>query len=273
MNRARNSYPELREHGTFLGKIERNGGPRDRAFNHNLGRNVRVVKLLTFVGLMRQAGKPLTGTVTCIKAKKQNFSSKSGMTMLGITMGSMQSAHFLPGTICVGGIPIWRFATDPETIGYIEALFADVEHLPSVFNQADSEAEAKYEFGGLCAALAAACQSLLTGPAAISRHGGLPGLMGPLKTAYQFWQEGALIGIRNALADKTARGLMPGLVKDAEGNIDLSARENAGNATHNRDDAVRILGYYLEDQNERDWTWVQTKCQTAMGEAVTEFRA
>jgi hypothetical protein len=278
MSRSPNSHAGLRRHGAFLGQIERANNPRGQAFNHNLGRNVRVVKLLTVIGLMRQAGKSLTGTVTCAKAERQNFSSESNMTVLGITMGAMEAAHFLPGTISIGGVPLWAFANDAETRGYIEALFADVEHLPVVFNQADTAAEAKHRGGGLCAALASACQSIVAGPIAGPGSGGSGGggsgpPMGALQAAHKFWQAGALIGLRNAMTGKANRGVLPDLVKDAEGNIDLSPREAASKAAHNRDDAVRILGYYLEDQNERDWTWVQTGCRTAIDEAVAEFKS
>ncbi len=48
----------------------------------------------------------------------------------------------------------------------MEFLFAEVEHLPLVFNQADSAAEAKGKAAGLCSALAKACNTMLTKPEA-----------------------------------------------------------------------------------------------------------
>jgi hypothetical protein len=134
--------------------------------------------------------------------------------------------------------------------------------LPTVYNQADTAAEAKGTGGGLCAALAAACQSLLAGPGAAAG----------MQAAHKIWYDNALIGLRNAISGKCSLGVLPDLVKDADGNIDLSPREAASAATHNRDDAVRILTYYLEDQAVRDWGWVQAACRTAMADARANFR-
>jgi hypothetical protein len=51
------------------------------------------------------------------------------------------------------GRPIWFTPKDAKTRGQIEFLFAEVEHLPIVFNQADTAAEANGQTGGLCSAL------------------------------------------------------------------------------------------------------------------------
>lgn len=184
------------------------------------------------------------------------------MTIMGLPTGSMQAAHFLPGTVRIGGAPLWEFTSDPKCKGHIEALFADVEHLPTVYNQADTAAEAKGTGVGLCGALAAACQSLLIGA----------GGTGGMQAAHKIWCDNALIGIRNAVSGKRGLGVLPDLVKDADGNIDLSAREAASASTHNRDDTVRILTYYLEDQAARNWDWVQTGCRSAIADARMNFR-
>lgn len=73
MGRSPNSDADLRKFGAFRGMIERSAGPRERAFGHNLGRNVRVMEVLTYVGLLKGAGKSLTGTVTCMRAERQDF--------------------------------------------------------------------------------------------------------------------------------------------------------------------------------------------------------
>jgi hypothetical protein len=270
MARRPNSDAELRALGTFRGRIERANNPRQNARDHNLGRNVRVVEVLTYLALLKGAGKPVNGVVSCVKAARQDFSSPSDMTILAQPTGAMEAAHFVPGTIRIGSTPLWNFSSDMKSRGHIEAVFAAVEHLPTVYNQADTAAEAKGTAAGLCAALAAACQTMLQAP------GGSGGVLGPhtsaLQAAYSVWRERALTGIRNAISAKGSRGVLPGLIKDAHGNIDLSAREAADSATHNRDDAVRILGYYLEDQLTRDWDWVLSSCRSAIAEATANFR-
>jgi hypothetical protein len=265
MKRTTSSDDESRDLGAFQGSISRNSNPRDQAFNHNLGRNVRVAKVLTLVRLLHKA-KGLPGTVTCTAARRQNFNSEQDMTILDLPAGPVQAAHFLPGTVSIGGVPIWDYIQDARFRGQVEFLFGDVEHLPAVFNQADTSAEAKGSAGGLCAALAAACHTIITG----SSGGDVT------QDAWRDWTIGAMIGLRTAIAGKTQRGVLPALVKDTDGNLDpgsIDARGSASRTEWNRDDAVRILGYYLEDQEQRDWAWVQAGCRSAIAEIESAFRA
>jgi hypothetical protein len=136
MNRKTVSDPDLAALGEFQGTIDRNSNFRQQAFDHNLGRNVRVAKLLAYVGMLHQKGVAMAGTVECAAATRQNFSSSKSMTHMGLPTVPNQAAHFLPGQILVGRKEIWRFATSPMTRGHMEFLCAEVEHLPVAFNQA-----------------------------------------------------------------------------------------------------------------------------------------
>jgi len=268
MARTPSSDPEQRELGEFQGLIERNSNFRTQAFDHNLGRNVRVAKVLTIVRMLRAAHKPLKGSVTCTKAEMQNFSSDQTMTILGLPAGPTQAAHFLPGTLCIGGTPLWGYISDAKFKGKVEFLFGEVEHLPAVFNQADTSAEASGTAGGLCAALAMACAAIIE-----PSHGNDAAHL--MKSAWEQWSNGALIGLRTAIAGKSEKGVIPPLVKDSEGNItpeSLDARDNASMSESNRDQAVRILGYYIEDQEQRDWNWVAGPCRPRIAEIESAFR-
>jgi hypothetical protein len=80
-----------------------------------------------------------------------------------------------------------------------------------------------------------------------------------MQKAHRIWHEKALIRMRNAISGQRNLGVLPDLVKDADGNIDLSAREPASATTHTRDAPARILKLpKLEDQAIRNWDWVQT---------------
>lgn len=252
--RTRSTDDDERQLGEFQRLIERNSNPRAQAFNHNLSRNVRAAKVLTLVRLLRDSGKSLSGTVTCIKAQKQNFSSSQGM----------QAAHFLPGTVAIGGQPIWTFISDARFRGHIEFIFGEVEHLPAVFNQADTAAEASRTGVGLCAALAGACAQVLRSGAK------------DIKLAWDYWNENAMVGLRTAIAAKVKKGGLPPLQTDADGNIlpeSISARSNASQAVWNLEDAQWILGYYIEDQEQRGWDWAQTGCRSAIIDIQSAFRS
>src|SRR5690606_721479 len=79
---------------------------------------------------------------------------------------------FLPGQIRIGGQNLWELASDYATRSRLEFLFAEVEHLPLAFNQADSAAENKGQKIGLAAAFAAAC-AVLTSQSRLPRIGEL----------------------------------------------------------------------------------------------------
>jgi len=161
MDRKRVSDPQDAALGKFQGSIERISDFRSQAFNHNLGRNVRVVEVLTHLAKMVEDGRQFSGQVTCVAAERQNFSSPKNLTHLGLPAAPSQAAHFLPGQIQIGGQNIWEWAADRSTRRRLEFLFAEVEHLPVAFNQADSAAERKGEPCGLAAAFAGACAAVI----------------------------------------------------------------------------------------------------------------
>ena len=119
MTRQRVSDSNLRSLGNFQGKIDRNSNFLQQALNHNLGRNIRVAKLLGYLALLRQSGFPLTGIIRCVAAQRQNFSSSKLMTHMNQPTGPMEAAHFLPGQILIGVDPIWSVAKNPVTRGHI----------------------------------------------------------------------------------------------------------------------------------------------------------
>jgi hypothetical protein len=347
MARQRASDAELAALGKFQGTIDRNSNFRQQAFDHNLGRNVRVVKLLAYLAKARQSGSPLVGTVTCVAAIRQNFSSSKEMTHMGLPMGPTEAAHFLPGQVKIGGEDIWKLATDSVARAQMEFLFAEVEHLPAPFNQADTAAEAKGLEGGLCAALAQACTTVIPrsnahrqpaaervaqpphlarvphprsragmsfnwssiglvhpdSPAAMTSYGSAVGLPHPdsplgqhvdfhaelrkrfenqaanagkshlqlVKVAFDTWQRGAVAGLQNALDSKEEKPGIPPLVGDRFTGYteeSIHARSTASQTLWNRDEALRILGYYLEDQREWSWNRVVDSCAGALRDIV-----
>lgn len=277
MARQSVSDAELARLGRFQGTIERNANIRQQAFDHNLGRNVRVVKLLAYLGLLRHAGKPLSGTIRCIAAIRQNFSSSQSGTNMGLPTGPRQAAHFMPGQITINGRPMWNYTNDPATRGRIEFLFADVEHLPAVFNQADTVAEAKGQEGGLCSALAGACQKMVHEP----EPGGVNTItpsrvpMGLLEKAYEDWHKHAISGLQNALAVKESGETLPPLVGDRfQGYTpeSIQARSASKPSVWNREFSADVLKYYLEDQKTRNWSWVRSGCQSALRELEFGFK-
>jgi hypothetical protein len=274
MQRKKVSDPALAALGEFQGKIERSSNFRQKAFNHNLGRNVRVAKLLGYLALMRQSGATLAGVIDCVSATRQNFSSSQSMTNMGLPAGPTQSAHFLPGQIRIGGTEISELAQDPATRGHIEFLFAEVEHLPTPFNQADSMAEAKGQVRGLCSALAQACTALVGSQShGLPTPGKIP--LDLLRIAYEVWHQQAMQGLQDAIGRKGAKPGIPPLVGDRFTGYTLesvAARGTAGNTLWNRDTSLRVLGYYLEDQQQRSWNWVVGSCRSALQEVESNFK-
>jgi hypothetical protein len=275
MDRKPVSNPALAALGTFQGTIDRNAHFRQQALDHNLGRNIRVIKLLGYLALLRQSGASLTGRMECVAAVRQNFSSSQSMTHLGLPTGSTQAAHFLPGQMRIGGKEIWRCATNRATRDHIEFLFAEVEHLPLPFNQADTAAEAKGQSGGLCSALVQACTTLVRRKVIVPPV--LPGKLPRdlVQAAYVDWHRNAMTALRNAIANKDAKPGLPPLAGDRfEGYTpeSISARSTASPTLWNRDDALRILQYYVEDQQQRTWQWIMGSCQWALREVEWNFR-
>jgi len=321
MDRPSHSDPGHAQFGQFQGDID-HGSESDRtsASSHNLGRNLRVLKLLAYLGASLQAGMFISEELECVGGPPQHFSSSTSMTHMGLLAPQSQAAHFLPGKIVVGSgkVPVWMFATNPKVRNEIEDLFCQVEHRPVSFNQADTAAEAKGKPEGLCAALVAACNTLfsqlqvsrplaghaptgspklahvprpgwLTGtdfelpsqrvprpnsPAAkisdllITWRGqessGLTGLkllpLTVLGNSWSVWHEKALLGFRNAIAKKQDKPGLPPLVGDRfEGYSpeSITARSTARNTLHNREASLKILEYYLQDQQRRSWKWIE----------------
>ncbi len=59
MERKPVSDAKLADLGEFQGIIDRNSNFGQQAVNHNLGRNIRVIKLLGYLGLLRRSGTSL----------------------------------------------------------------------------------------------------------------------------------------------------------------------------------------------------------------------
>lgn len=274
MNRLRVSDPALRSLGTFHGTIDRSSNFRQQALDHNLGRNVRVVMLLAYLALLRQKGASFTGTIQCVAAQRQNFSSSKSMTHMGLPTGPTEAAHFLPGHILIGPKDVWSFATHPSTRSHIEFLFGEVEHLPAPFNQADTAAEAKGESGGLCSALVHACKTLVERDFSGRSSDGKIAL-DLVQPAYEDWHIDALRALSSGAAKKGAKPGIPPLAGDPfEGYTleSIAARSDPSTELWNRDESLRILQYYIEDQQERTWQWVVRDCRHALREVETNFK-
>ena len=334
MNRKRVSSPELAALGKSQGTIERISNFRDQARNHNLGRNLRVVRVLMHLARMAEDCCQLHGEVECVTAERQSFSSPRTGTQMGLPAAPSQAAHFLPGQIRVGGRNVWELASDYSGRSSLEFLFAEVEHLPVDFNQADSAAERKGERCGLAASFAAACAVLIKqfnsqwigaprrplgelgfvphphspvgrmfnwgsvgvphpdSPAARvfdwSRfgmaHPGSPSTlssdfgnwlqkksdpwgnlnaMGLVVQGFEVWHSGAKDALKLAATVKRDKPGLPPL----EGNPfdgytpeSISRRSTAENSLWNQGDAIRILQYYLEDQEQRTAAWARGAC-------------
>jgi hypothetical protein len=262
MDRKPSSDQQLAELGEFQGTIDRSSNFRQQALDHNLGRNSRVAKLLGYIALMRQAGANFGGSVDCVAAAQQNFQSPEDLTHLDMPAGVHQAAHFLPGQVTIGGRRVQQFASNPRTQGHIEFLFGEVEHLPVVFNQADSAGEAKGRSIGLCAALSRGCATLITRPMTGKGpirpgQGAIP--MDLVQAGYEDWYRDSLTALRNAINSKESKVGIPALVGnrfDGYTPESIAARSNATQRQWNRDQSLRILQYYLEDQQQRSWRWV-----------------
>jgi hypothetical protein len=274
MTRQRVSDPNLRSLGKFQGNIDRNSNFLQQALDHNLGRNVRVAKLLGYLALLRQGGASLTGIIRCVAAQRQNFSSSKLMTHMNLPTGPTEAAHFLPGQILMGVDPIWSFAKNPITRGHIEFLFAEVEHLPAPFNHADTAAEAKGEAGGLCSALVRACKTLV-GRRSTGRVPDGKISLELVQAAYEDWHQDAVRALSSGAEKKLTKPGIPPLVGnpfDGYTAESISARSGASSGLWNRDDSLRILQYYLEDQQQRTWQWVTRDCREALREVEWNFK-
>src|SRR5262249_19042002 len=155
--------------------------------------------------------------------------------------------------ILIGGVEVWQLAPNPATRNQIEFLFAEVDHLPIAFNQADTAAEDKGRSGGLCDALVRACRTLLgCTPAAGVPQGKIP--LQCIQAAYEVWNQHAAAALRNAILNKEDKSGIPPLVGDRFAGYtaeSIAARSTAAPKLWNRDESLGILRYYLEDQQQR----------------------
>lgn len=276
MKREPVSDTGLAQLGKFQGLIERNNNPRQSAINHNLGRNVRVFNLLAYIGLMRAAGKELKGMIDCTVAIKQHFSSSNSSTQMGLPTGPMQAAHFLPGQIRINCRPIWEYIDDLGISAQIEVLFAEVEHLPIEYNQADSAAEAKGQPIGLCAALVQACKTMVSlSPSGIKDGRSWRTPWNALQTAYNQWHMSAINGLRSAIESKLNQETLPPLIGNRFNGYtqeSIKARSTAEASIWNREFAIQILKYYLEDQQQRGWAQISIGCHSSLQDIEQKFR-
>lgn len=274
MNRGKVSDPDFRSQGNFQALIDRSAGFRHQAFNHNLGRNVRVAQVLSYIGLLRQSGAAISGAIDCVAAVRQNFSSPGNLEHMGLPAPSSQAAHYLPGQIRIDGRNLWQLFSR-HTAPSVEFLFAEVEHLPLAFNQADSEAENNGHDEGLCAAFARAC-TVMAQSRILARP--QPGVVDGnlLNTAFAEWQSGVVAALKRAILNKRRKPGIPPLVGnpyDGYTMESIAARSNPSASQFNNDQAIRILELYVQDQARYSQAWLASECLPRIREAEARFRA
>ncbi len=171
-------------------------------------------------------------------ANFQNYSASSGQ----------QAAHYLPGQLKINGKRISHYVNDLKTKIRIDCLFGDVDSLPSNFNKADSEAEAK----GLCQALASSAKAMINRP---------PSQLGAIDAIYvrlvyrTIWIPRARIAIQVTLNKKGQKYVEPGLRYGSAGGVNfntisnLSERELATKYQRNITQQRHILEKYKEALN------------------------
>jgi hypothetical protein len=224
---------ELAALGSFQGKIERFSNFRDQASGHNLGRNLRILKVLAGLQWIRGQDPSLSSAMV-VAAIRQNFSS----------VENNQAAHFLPGQLIIGHKPVWHWAKHQELRRQLEFLFAEVDDLPAPFNQADTQAEAFGKPWGLCTAFALAASNILNGTT--------------LGVAYGVWHQTCQQAFAEAKRSKMSKPLLPPLVEASWHEYtgeSIEARSNPKKSIWNREQAVSILDYYAADQKLRSWSW------------------
>jgi hypothetical protein len=103
----------------------------------------------------------------------------------------------------------------------------------------------------------------------------LQGRAKDIQVAWDYWNQNAMIGLRTAIAANDKKGALPLLQKGADGNIlpeSIDARPNAGKEAWNLEDSKWILGYYIEDQEQRGWDWAKIGCRSAITDVQSAFR-
>jgi len=213
-----------------------------QALCHSMGRNARIVKVLCYLSQLRGADKiPSNANFKVVAAIWQNYSSVKGN----------EAAHYLPGQLMVNSKKLSLLAQNPLTATKISCLFGDVEDLPADFNKADTQAEAKGNAGGLCAAFEAAAQHLNTNT---STNNTLD--RAAIRRAYHsVWVPKARLAFTNALSKKADKYSKPELEFGAAGGVEygtimnLSERESASTYQNRIDHQQEILHHYLSSLN------------------------
>lgn len=186
-------------------KLEISGNDRQRAESHNLGRNVRVVKVLGYLSLMRGAGMRLDLLpVTVEKAEVQAFKAEKNPERMGVRRGTQAGAHFLPGQLKIQGRNPWEFLQDHATMVKLRWLFAEVDGIAENINKADKAAEDC----GLIEAFRAACVEVIRDAHPVA---GKVNLKLVQDTYHGVWVAQATAAIRRALSEKESKAAMPEL--------------------------------------------------------------
>jgi hypothetical protein len=151
-----------------------------------------------------------------------------------------QAAHYLPGQIKLSNRLPWMFLNDRGTRERLECLFADVEHLPSSYNKADSAAEEK----GLREAFRTMTEEIMR-HGLLSRKSGLQRDL--VRRLYaEVWVPRAITAFSDAISQKILVNPVPKLEIDEYGNIDPKNLQERGEADWSRDDEIAILTRYRE---------------------------
>lgn len=211
--------------------VERFQNDIAKAIHHSHSRNSHIVQTACYFSLMRSYRSDLANaTVSIEAAERQMFKSSNGY----------QAAHYLPGQIKLNHKLPWMFLNDRGTRVRLECLFADVEHLPSCYNKADSAAEEK----GLREAFRTLTEQIM-------RHGNPP-----KKTTLQrelirrlymeVWVPQAEKAFSDAISQKILVNPVSELLIDEFGNIDPKNLQERGEADWSREDEIAILSRYRE---------------------------
>lgn len=228
-SRAESAYERFR-----LLRVERYVADPARAIAHGCSRNSHVVKVLSYMALLRaegRAGPPLAvqPSVACTAAVRQFFSASDGD----------QAAHLLPGQIRIDGQFPWLYLQGAAA-RQLENEFAYVEPMHANFNKADSAAEAN----GMADAFADACRHVLVAPGPPERE---------IAHAYhQVWTPAALQALFAAEAQKRSNPLPPDLSYGEPGtaeygmilNLEERGEAMSDEATWNNFEQISVLDYY-----------------------------
>lgn len=222
-------------------RTERFVSYHEKAIWHGRSRNARVAKVLSYMLLIRVAGRtglPLASrpVVTCEGAGQQFFSAS----------GEDEAAHLLPGQIVIDGAMPWLYLQgEPARLLQNEFAYADALH--ANFNAADRLAERN----GMTDAFAAACRHVLVARGASE---------GDVVEAYdRIWVPGALAAITAAELELRAEPLPPALVFEPPGggnhnliaNLDEIGRAMQDAEMRENFAQLGLLDYYRSSFDDR----------------------